>query len=119
MKITRLPKLITGERPVAVAPTFAPAIDAAWQRRLNLYAGRTLTAGALDAEQTHRGARLALSGQAISPGVVYGLECAIESETTLSTERRKPLNSCGSNPAWALPPTAKRSASTRASASQS
>ena len=77
MKLTRVPPLISGERPVAVQPTFAPALDAGWQRRLNLYAGRTLTAGALDAEQTHRAARLALTGQGVSPGVVYGLECAL------------------------------------------
>src|SRR6187549_2876297 len=82
MKVTRIPTLLSGERPVAVHPAFAPAIDARWQRRLNLYAGRTLTAGALDAEQTHRAARMALMAQGVSPGVVSGLECAVESEVT-------------------------------------
>ena len=83
MKLTRLPSLLAGERPVAVHPAFAPFVDAAWQRRLNLYPGRTLTAQALDAEQTHRAARLALLGQALSAGVVQGLECTIESEITV------------------------------------
>jgi hypothetical protein len=86
MKLTRLPNLLPGERPLALAPELAPAVDARWQRRANLYAGRTLTAPTLRLEQTHRAARLTLSGQAVSAGIVEGLECAVETETLAGEE---------------------------------
>jgi len=66
------------EQAVAVLPPLAGRGGESWNRRLNLYAGRDLTANALAVEQRHRERHLARLGRTLSPGVVAGLEVAVD-----------------------------------------
>ena len=77
MKVTPIADPIPGERILAVFPTPAVVIPD-WRRRLNLFTGRTLSDVALRTEQGERTGRLATRGQMVSPGVVQGLEAALE-----------------------------------------
>lgn len=80
MEIVRgIPNPLRGERVVAVAPRPSMIVDAGWRSRLNLYGGRALSAQALQLEQESRAGRLAKRGQTLSPGIVQGLELAMES----------------------------------------
>jgi hypothetical protein len=70
---------LAGEHVIVVEPELAyPNVDAGWLRRLRLFTGRALDAVALTAEQDGRAGKLALLGQTRSPGVVTGLEVALE-----------------------------------------
>lgn len=69
-----------GEQVVGATPPLAPTVDAGWQRRLNLFSGRSLSDTALTLEQEGRAGRLAMSGRALSHGVVSGLEVKAELE---------------------------------------
>ena len=75
---------IRGERVIAVQPPLVPAGQDGWNRRLNLYRGRSLSASALETEQAGRAGDLTTRAQAVSPGVVTGLE--IELETSPAAE---------------------------------
>jgi hypothetical protein len=77
MKVHPIVNPLPGERVVGVHPTMRPLIESA-RRRLNLYPGRTLSDLALSTEQRGRANRLTLRGQAVSHGVVTGLEVDIE-----------------------------------------
>src|SRR5438045_1178497 len=70
-----------GEHLVDVEPEMALQVTAGWQRRMNLYTGRALSDVALSNEQDERGGRLATLGQMLSPGVVFGLDAALEAPT--------------------------------------
>ena len=76
--ITPITNPFEGEHVVGLAPPSSARV-ADWNRRLNLFTGRALSAEALIAEQQARNGRLALRGQLLSPGVVSGLESALES----------------------------------------
>lgn len=78
MKVKRIFSPAKGERVIAVNPEMKPEIGADWRRRLNFYTGRSLSDVALTTEQTGRDGRLAMRGQMISPGVITGLEAALE-----------------------------------------
>lgn len=81
MNITRpLDSPLKGEQVVGAAPPLAPMVDAGWQRRLNLFSGRSLSDTALTMEQEGRAGRLAMAGRALSHGVVTGLEVKAELE---------------------------------------
>ncbi len=69
---------IRGERVVAVDPPFVPDGQTGWNRRLNLYTGRSLSATALETEQRGRAGRLTTRAQSASHGVVTGLEIGLE-----------------------------------------
>lgn len=69
---------LLGEHIVALFPESAQQAREIWQRRLNLFEGRTLSDTALLVEQEARAGHLALSGQMISSGVVRGLEVGLE-----------------------------------------
>ncbi|HEV3049872.1 MAG TPA: hypothetical protein VGX50_06175, partial [Longimicrobium sp.] len=69
---------LKGEQVVGASPPLAPVVDAGWQRRLNLFTGRSLSDTALTMEQEGRAGRLAMSGRALSHGVVSGLEVKAE-----------------------------------------
>jgi hypothetical protein len=71
---------LKGEQVVGASPPLAPVVDAGWQRRLNLFTGRSLSDTALTLEQEGRAGRLAMSGRALSHGVVSGLEVKAEDE---------------------------------------
>lgn len=61
------------ERLLALDPAPQPDLSGEWRRRLLAFPKRSLSAGALTAEQDQRAGRLALRGQMLAPGVVTGL----------------------------------------------
>src|SRR5687768_8141433 len=78
MKPRRIAAPLEGEHLVAVYPRSAEEMAVAWHRRLNLFTGRSLTAPALEIEQVGRAGRFTLRGQALSSGVIRGLEARLE-----------------------------------------
>ncbi len=80
MIVRPIPSPLAGEHVIAVEPRLAyPFVDAGWLKRLRLFTGRALDDTALTAEQDARAGKLALLGQTRSPGIVVGLEVALES----------------------------------------
>jgi hypothetical protein len=80
MSVTPIRDPLAGERLLAVDPALAPSVVSV-HRRLNFFTGRALSDVALTTEQDWSGGRLALRGQMVSPGVVQGLELALEGDT--------------------------------------
>lgn len=79
MKPTPIVSPLPGEHLAATSPLMQPETTSArWRLRLNFWAGRSLSADALEIEQAHRGGRLARRGRLATPGVVRGLEVALE-----------------------------------------
>lgn len=66
------------EQAVAALPPPASRGGESWNRRLNLWPGRDLTAAALAGEQRHRERHVTRLGRSLSPGVVEGLEVALD-----------------------------------------
>lgn len=77
MTVKPIRDALVDEHVVSVYPNLQPFVDETWQRRLNLYTGRSLSAEALQQEQTVRAGRLAHRGHMLSPGVVTGLEVIV------------------------------------------
>jgi len=80
---------LPGERPLAVVPPLAPYVrpeaqDGSLRRRLNLFPQRALTHIALTDEQRGRINDTTLLAQAVSAGVIDGLEVAIEAGATVT-----------------------------------
>jgi hypothetical protein len=73
MNASPIPRAIVGEQVLAVVPEFNSNKDG-WNKRLNLFSGRSLSDLALQAEQNNRSGHLALLGQLRSAGVVCGLQ---------------------------------------------
>lgn len=69
---------VEGEQLAAVVPKPSLVVDAGWRRRLNLFAGRSLSDVALQLEQGWRAGHLSSAGQRVSYGVVSGLEIGLE-----------------------------------------
>lgn len=79
MRPTRIVSPLPGEHLVGTAPVMRPeTTGAGWRLRLHYWAGRALTAEALELEQGHRAGRLAWRGRVPTPGIVTGLEVALE-----------------------------------------
>lgn len=78
MRVNPIRTPMSGEHVAGVEPTLSPNVQDHWNRRLNLYTGRALSDVALTLEQDGRAGRLATRGQMASPGVVHGLEVALE-----------------------------------------
>jgi|GEM_PF-1368166 len=74
MKLFPIEDPVAGEQVLAVQPPISRYPDADWRQRLEYFSGRALTHTALRLEQTARAGHLATLGQALSPGVVNGLE---------------------------------------------
>jgi len=74
MKLFPIEDPVAGEQLIAVEPPIARYPDADWRQRLEYFTGRALTHSALRLEQQGRAGHLATLGQALSPGVVTGLE---------------------------------------------
>lgn len=74
MSIERIDKPLQGERVVALSPEDATLAATDWLRRPNLFAGRALTAPTLQGRQRWQAGRIAQRGQALTAGVVRGLE---------------------------------------------
>src|SRR5688500_15653080 len=80
MRVRPLEAPLAGEQVVGASPRLAPVVDPRWQRRLNLYSGRSLSDTALTVEQEGRAGRLAMAGRGWSHGIVAGLEVGLEAE---------------------------------------
>lgn len=78
MKVWPIKKPFKNEHVIGIQPPLNPDVDAGWNRRLNLFTGRALSDTALKAEQAGRAGRMATRGQMVSPGVVTGLQLAVE-----------------------------------------
>ena len=78
MDVNPIKKSLNGEHVVDVSPPMQPDANLGWQRRLNLYSGRSLSDRALITEQQGRSGILATRGQLLSPGVITGLEVDLE-----------------------------------------
>jgi hypothetical protein len=81
MNVTPIANPLPGEHLAGTSPVLQPETDAGWQQRLNFWAGRALTAEALELEQENRAARLATWGRVSTSGIVAGLEVALEAPT--------------------------------------
>jgi hypothetical protein len=80
MRVRPIDAPLAGEQVVGASPALAPTVDPGWQRRLNLYSGRSLSDTALTVEQEGRAGRLAMTGRGRSHGIVHGLEVGLEAE---------------------------------------
>ena len=78
MGATTIQDPIAGENLVAIEPELLQQVDPGWLHRLNLFAGRALTAPALQSEQSYRAGRLAILGQCVTAGTVTGLELSAD-----------------------------------------
>ena len=74
MTIERIDQPLQGERVVALSPEDASRAATDWRRRPNLFAGRTLTEATLQGRQAWQAGRLNHRAQALTAGVVRGLE---------------------------------------------
>ena len=79
MKVLNVLNPFEGEHVIGLSPVPAAEITD-WNRRLNLFSGRALTFQALTVEQNGVAGRFALHGQMVSPGVVAGLEVALNQD---------------------------------------
>jgi len=73
MNASPIQRPIPGEQLLAVVPEFNSNKDG-WNKRLNLFSGRSLSDLALQAEQNNRSGHLALLGQLRTAGVISGLQ---------------------------------------------
>ncbi len=74
MTIERIEQPLQGERVVALSPEDAGRAATDWRRRPNLFAGRALTDATLQGRQAWQAGRLSHRAQALTAGVVRGLE---------------------------------------------
>ncbi|MDM0011749.1 hypothetical protein QTH87_04790 [Variovorax sp. J22P168] len=77
MAIRPIATPLAGERVIALSPENATDASTFWQRRLNLFAGRALSAGALAQRQAWQAGHIAQRGQDRVPGTVDGLEALL------------------------------------------
>jgi hypothetical protein len=77
MVVSAIVNPLDGEHVIGVSPKATPQVNA-WNRRLNLFAGRSLSDIALTIEQNGRAGSLATRGQMVSPGVLSGLQIGLD-----------------------------------------
>lgn len=77
MAIRPIATPLAGERVLALSPENATDVSTFWQRRLNLFAGRALSAGALAQRQAWQAGHIAQRGQDWVPGTVDGFEALV------------------------------------------
>jgi hypothetical protein len=83
MRVAPIASPLPGEHVAATSPKMSETgSSAGWRLRVNFWAGRSLTADALEREQSNRAGRLAWHGRAATAGVVSGLEVALEPPAT-------------------------------------
>ncbi len=80
MSVTQIQNALPGESLIGIEPELLQQVDdpGLWLRRLSLFPGRTLTAGALKSEQRYRAGRLAILGQCVTQGTVKGLDLSAD-----------------------------------------
>lgn len=81
MAIRPIATPLAGERVLALSPENATDASTFWQRRLNLFAGRALSAGALAQRQAWQAGHIAQRGQDWVPGTVDGFEAVVRGAT--------------------------------------
>ena len=78
MSATTIKNPLPGEDLIGIEPDLLQQVNAGWRRRLSLFTGRALSTTALEAEQVYRAGRLAMLGQAVTPGTISGLEAGLD-----------------------------------------
>lgn len=78
MPVTQIKDALPGEDLIGIEPALLQQADAGWLQRLCLFTGRTLSDTALTNEQAYRAGRLTLLGQAVTHGVVQGLDLSVD-----------------------------------------
>lgn len=78
MGATQIVNAAAGEDLIGIGPALLQQADAGWLERLNLFTGRTLSDVALQQEQNYRSGRSMLLGQAVTQGVVHGLDLSVD-----------------------------------------
>lgn len=78
MSVTPIKNALPGEDFLGIEPPLLQQVDPGWRHRLASFTGRTLSDTALKNEQLYRAGRLALLGQAVTPGIVRGLDLSID-----------------------------------------
>jgi len=86
MSATLIQNAVPGEALIGIEPALLEEQpNLGWLHRLSLFTGRTLTAVALQSEQSYRAGRLAVLGQCVTQGVVKGLELVMDLNPSSST----------------------------------
>src|SRR5580704_13879075 len=78
MSATQIQDALSGEDLIAIEPELLQEAAAGWLQRLALFTGRTLSDTALTGEQQYRAGRLTMLGQAVTQGVVAGLDLSVD-----------------------------------------
>lgn len=78
MGATQIVNAAAGEDLIGIEPPLLQQADAGWLERLSLFTGRTLSDVALEQEQSYRSGRFTLLGQAVTQGVVQGLDLSVD-----------------------------------------
>jgi hypothetical protein len=78
MSVTPIKNALPGEDLIGIEPELLQQVDPGWLHRLSLFAGRALTAAALQSEQAYRAGRLAILGQCVTQGTVKGLDLSAD-----------------------------------------
>jgi hypothetical protein len=78
MRVTQISDALPGESLIGIEPELLHNVDAGWLERLALFTGRTLSDTALTNEQGYRAGRLNVLGQAVTQGIVRGLELSVD-----------------------------------------
>lgn len=78
MGATKIHDALPGEDLIGIQPDLLEQVDAGWLHRLALFTGRALSDTALTSEQQYRAGRLNMLGQAVTPGVVSGLDLMVD-----------------------------------------
>ena len=78
MGATQIINALPGEDLIGIEPEMLQQGNAGWLQRLSLFTGRTLSDTALTNEQQYRSGRLMMLGQAVTQGVVLGLDLSVD-----------------------------------------
>ena len=78
MRVTQISDALPGEALIGIEPELLQNVDAGWLQRLALFTGRTLSDTALTNEQGYRAGRLDVLGQAVTQGIVHGLDLSVD-----------------------------------------
>jgi len=78
MGATQIVNAAAGEDLIGIGPPLLQQADAGWLERLSLFTGRTLSDVALQQEQSYRSGRSMLLGQAVTQGIVQGLDLSVD-----------------------------------------
>jgi hypothetical protein len=72
--ISTINPALTDEHVIGIDPPLQPSLPSVWRRRINPFIGRALSGAAMTAAQEHDAGMLRVRGQAMTAGVVNGLD---------------------------------------------